>query len=218
MRRILLGGLAVGALLYFVAIQAPPGPRSLRAFDADRMADLELRMWQAYYRKERVRLFALLVSMLHEQNRYPWTKAVHAGYRLARAASTFGDARSDYERVLPDLEAAYAISRDWTHAGFEPREVARAELAWWAARRRPDENSVERVGALIADEYALLYEVPREAVAAPAARRAEAAALRDRGGAGADWPAISDLLRDSYRLLHTAVNEPQRMPAVPAGS
>jgi hypothetical protein len=205
-RRILLGGLAAGAVLYLVAVQSPPGPRSLRAFDPDRMADLELGMWQAYYRKERFRLFALLVTMLREQNRYPWAKAVRAGYRLGRAASAFGDARADYDRVLPDLEAAYAIARDWTRAGFDPAQVARAELAWWVARRRPGENGVERVGGLIADEYALLYEIPREAVVAAAARRAEAAALRDRGGDRADWIVIRELLRDSYRRLFEAVN------------
>ncbi len=169
------------------------------------MADLELGMWQAYYRKERVHLFALLVTMLHEQNRYPWAKAVRSGYHLARAAAVFGDARSGYESVLPDLETAYTITRDWNHAGFDPHQVAQAELAWWIARRRPGRNSSDTVGALIADEYALLYEVPRDTVAGAAALRAEAAALRDRGGAAADWPTIGGLLRDSYRQLHAAL-------------
>jgi hypothetical protein len=196
---------AAAGAYYAVALHAPPGPRSLRAFDPERMAELELRMWQAYYRKEKVRLFALLVTMLHEQNRYPWAKAMRAGYHLARAASAFGDAREGYERVLPDLEAAYAIARDWTRAGFEPRAVARAELAWWVARRQPGANSVESVGGLIADEYALLYEAPRERVVPAAMRRAEAAALRDRGGAAADWDTVGSLLTDSFRLLHAGL-------------
>jgi hypothetical protein len=213
MRRLLLLVVVLlsgGAIFYAVAIHTPRGPRSLRVFDPDRMADLELRMWQAYYAKEKVRLFALLVTMLHEQNRYPWAKATRAGFHLARAAATFGDARSDYERVLPDLERAYAIARDWNRAGFDPKEVARAELAWWAARRKPGASTVENVGALIAEEYSLLYEVPRERVAPAAARRAEAAALRDGGGANADWPTISRILEDSYRQLRTAVAEPPK--------
>ena len=57
--------LAAVMLTYWPAA-APPGPRSLRQFDPDRMADLEVRMWQAYYGKERVRLFALLVTMLRD--------------------------------------------------------------------------------------------------------------------------------------------------------
>jgi hypothetical protein len=38
--------------------------RHVRSRIDPRMADLELRMWQAYYGKERVQLFALLVAEL----------------------------------------------------------------------------------------------------------------------------------------------------------
>jgi hypothetical protein len=204
-----VAGLLVGALLvYGLVFHTPPGPRSLRHFDPERTAELEVGMWQAYYRKEKLRLFRLLVTMLHEQYRYPWAKATLAGFHLARAAAGFGDARSGYERALPDLERAYAISRDWTGAGYDPRAVARAELAWWVARREPGRNSAESVGALIAEEYALLYEVPRERVAQAGLLRAQAAVVRDQGGANADWPEVSRLLRESYRSLREAVSAP----------
>lgn len=205
-RSILVGALLAAAALYYLgAVHTPPGPRSLWAFDPRRMADLEVQMWRAYYRKEKIRLFGLLVTMLHEQNRYPWAKAARAGYHLARAAAAFGDARSNYDRVLPDLERAYTISRDWNGAGFDPGQVARAELAWWVARRKPGANTADQVGALIADEYALLYEVPRERVLQAALLRAQAAALRDEGGAQPDWQTISRLLEDSYQRLHAAL-------------
>ena len=190
---------------YLLFFETPAGPRSLRVFEPQRTADLELRMWQAYYRKEKLRLFALLVTLLHEQNRYPWSKATVAGFHLARAAAVFGDARGDYDRVLPDLVRAYAIARDWTGSGFDPEQVARAELDWWVARRTPERSAPEEVGALIAEEYARLYEVPKDAVARAAALRAEAAALRDRGGEQADWSTIAALLHDSYRALRTAL-------------
>jgi hypothetical protein len=51
------------------------------------------------------------------------------------------------------------------------------------ARRAP-----EHVGALIADENALLYGVPRERVLAASVLRARAGRLRDEGGERADWP------------------------------
>jgi len=201
------GVVVLGAAAGAVAFVPPGGPRSLRSFEPDRMAELEVDMWRAYYRKEKVRLFGLLVTMLHEQNRYSWAKASRAAFHLARAAARFGDARSEYERALPDLERAYTIARDWNGAGFDPGEVARAELAWWVARRQPGMSSAD-VGGVIADEYALLYEVPRARVAGAAALRAEAAALRDRGGDKADWESVSRLLLESYRGLHAAVNTP----------
>jgi len=189
----------------FVILRAPRGPRSLRVFEPDRMAQLELQMWQAYYRKEKLNLFALVVTMLHEQNRYSWARALQAGTHLARAAATFGDARSGYDRVLPDLVTAYRIARDWTGAGFDPAQVARAELAWWVARRTRGEEAPGNVGRLIAVEYALFYEAPLERVTEAGLLRAEAGALRDAGGAQADWARVGQLLKSSYRSLHAAL-------------
>jgi hypothetical protein len=194
-----------GAAYYGLAVARPAGPRSLRVFDPDRTAELELDMWRAYYDKRNVRLFADLVTLTHEQFRYPWAKAGRASQHLARAAATFGNARGNYEQVLPDLERAYAIARDWTNAGFDPAAVARAELAWWVARRMPGENSAEQVGVLIARENALLYEVPFERVLEASTLRARAGKLRDDGGEKADWAEVGRLLRESYRQLHAAV-------------
>jgi hypothetical protein len=189
----------------YMLVAVPAGPRTLRHFDPDRTAALELDMWQAYYAKERVRLFRGLVTLLHEQNRYSWGRSFQAGFYLARAAARFGDLRADYEQVLPDLERAYAIEREWLDAGFDPTAVARAELAWWVARRVPGQNSAEQVGALIAAENALLYEVPVERVMAASVLRARAGRLRDDGGDRADWAEVARLLRQSYRELHAAV-------------
>jgi hypothetical protein len=195
----------VCAAFAYAFFWTPPGPRTLRAFDPDRTAALELSMWQAYYQKRHLRLFADLVTMGHEQYRFPWARAARHGFHLARAAATFARIRSDYEQVLPDLERAYTIARDWTGAGFDPGAVARAELAWWVARRTPGQNAAEQVGQLIADENALLYEVPRERVLDASILRARAGKLRDDGGERADWAEISRLLQQSYRSLHAAI-------------
>ena len=204
-RRIAIIVFVVVAIALVVALVPPPGPRSIRTFEPVRLADLELRMWQAYYAKQNVRLFGLLVTLLREQYRYSWATAAREAFHLARAAATFGNARSNYEVVLPDLEAAYGKARDWLQARFDSNAVARSELAWWVARRIPGENSPEQIGGLIADEYALLYEVPRESVLKAALLRAEAAALRDSQAAQPDWGRIRRLLMDSYVALAAAV-------------
>ena len=184
----------------------PSGPRSMRHFEPNRLADLELRMWQAYYAKENVRLFGLLVTMLREQYGYSWFTATNEAFHLARAAATFGNARSNYEVVLPDLQAAYTIAKDWLGDPFDPAAVARSELAWWVARRIPGQNSPAQVGGLIADEYALLYGLPRESVLRSATLRAEAGALRDSQAAQPDWMTIARLLRESYAELSSSLN------------
>ena len=187
------------------ALTPPRGPRSLRLFDAERLASLETRMWQAYYGKERARLFGLLVTLLHEQYHFSWAAATVEGYQLARAASTFAKQTDHDEKVLPDLEAAFERVRSWTGANFEPRAVARAELAWWEARRIPGRNSPDQVGQLIAEEYALVYESSPSAMATPALLRAQAAALRDARADSPDWARIAQLLQQSYRELRLAL-------------
>jgi hypothetical protein len=192
--------------LYGLFFVTPPGPRSLREFDADRTAALEVDMWQAYYLRENMRLFRGLVTLTHEQFHYSWARALQASFHLGRAAARFATMRSDYETLLPDLEAGYTIARDWTNETFDPKAVAKAELAWWVARRIPGQDSPENVGGLIADENALLYHVPRERVLEASVLRAKAGKLRDDGGEHADWAQVSRLLVQSFRALHAAIH------------
>ena len=202
-----LVALAILAAFALAFVLTPPrGARSMREFNPGRLADLEVKMWQAYYAKQRARLFGLLVTTLREQYHYSWATATLEGFHLARAAATFGDLRGGYDVVLPDLEAAYARARSWTHAEFDPKAVARAELAWWVARRVPGQNSAEQIGSLIADEYALLYETRRGRVETAAVLRAQAAALRDAQAAQPDWDRIGRLLLQSYTDLRSALS------------
>lgn len=205
MRKLGLVALLSAALVYAANIP-PRGPRSLRHFNPDRLAALEVGMWQAYYAKQKARLFQLLVTMLHEQYHYSWATATHEGFHLARAAAIFGDATGNYDAlVLPELEKAYSTAKDWLHAGFDPQTVARAELSWWVARRVRGENSTEHVGALMAHTYALLYEAPEPAMTRAALLRAQAARLRDQQAQQADWQEVGGLLTESYRDLHSAL-------------
>jgi len=191
---------------WYVATAPASDEVSIADFDPYRLADLELRMWQAYYERDTPRLFRLLVVSLREQYDLSWFHAMSAAFDLAQAASTFAELQSDYQSVLPDLESAYTTTRDWLDAGFDPADVARAELAWWVARRTPGKNSPQQVGALIADEYAMLYEVRRALVLRAGVLRAEAAALRDRQAQNPDWNRIATMLVGSYSELYTALN------------
>jgi hypothetical protein len=191
----------------YLLVAAPAERGSMRQFEPSRLANLETRMWQAYYQKQNVRLFSLLVVMLREQYHYSWVVAYREAFHLARAAATFGNATSNYEQVLPDLVSAYTTVRDWEGSLFDPGAVARAELAWWVARRVPGQNAPEHVGELIADEYAQLYAVPRPAVLNAGVLRAQAGALRDAEARAPDWTVIEGLLVQSYSDLHHALNQ-----------
>lgn len=198
--------LAVGIGWWALAVHTPPGPRSPRVFQPDRLADLEVEMWRAYYRGERVSLFATLVIALREQLRYPWAQATRAAFHLARAAARFAaEGAAAREVVLRELERAYEIARRWSAAGYDARAVAEKELAWWVARRDPEGRDVENVGRLIAEVYAAFYEVEVEKVKEAGVLRARAAALRDRAGAAVDWEQVRRGLREAYSALAKGV-------------
>jgi hypothetical protein len=195
-----------GVAIYGLFISVPAGPRDVRVFDPDRIATLEVSMWKAYYDKRNVALFSDLVTLSRETYRCSRARAVRIAYHLARAAAAFADLRSDYEQVLPDLEKGYGLARDWTGAAYDPKAIARAELAWWVARRIPGQDRPEQVGALIAELNAQFYSVPRDRVLEASILRARAGRLRDEGGVNANWTEVSRLLTESYRSLHAGVN------------
>lgn len=173
-----------------------------RAPDPDRVARAETRMWKAYYSGNTARIAVLLVSQLRRQFGLTPVESVRIGFGFARSAMAFRTARGDYERtVLPLLVGAYSRLRRATREDFDPGEAARAELAWWVARRAPGQNSPEQVGRRIADLYGALYGGPCPAFERAGQLRAEAAALRDRGGRSADWNRIEALLRESHRAF-----------------
>ncbi len=195
-----------------------------RAFDPDRLAALETRMWKAYYRRQAARLFALLVRANREQAGASWPRAVAAAVLLARAAAGFGRSTGDYDRFLPDIVRGYRA------LGLPPdvdaEAVALRELRWWVVRREIGLAAGGAAGEAIAQLYAALYGLPVGAVAEAGRLRGLAAEVRDRGatadpdGPAGDgrtyWPEVARLLRASYRSLRGALDDARPRDAIPA--
>jgi hypothetical protein len=196
---------ALAAVVYFGWFAAPAGPRAEGEFDPETVAASEVAAWQALQGREDFSVYFNVMQMLREQHRYTWFKAAEAGFALGRATNTFVNLHGHYDRVLPDLTDAAAIQKDWGAASYDPAAVAKAQLTWWVARRLPNQNSLDDVSRLIAEEYALRYEISPEQASDAALRRAEAVQLLDSGGIDPDWRTIQKDLEDSYRALHGAI-------------
>jgi hypothetical protein len=188
-----------------------------RHFDPTRLARLELRMWQAYYRRQPLRLFALLIGAEHEQARVSWLRALVAAVWLTKGAVGFARSSGDYERFRPDVARGYRALG--VPVAVDVDEVARRELQWWVVRREIGLAAGQAAGEAIARLYAALYDLPVEQVAEAGRLRGMAAEVRDRGasddpagptGPGrAYWPAVGHLLRDSYVALADALAVPR---------
>jgi hypothetical protein len=185
-------------------------------FEPDRLAALETGMWKAYYRRQPVRLFVLLVLALREQARVSWLRAMRASLLLTRAAAGFARAGGDYERFGPGIGEAYRLLG--LPADVDADEVGRRELRWWVVRREIGVTAGEAAGAAITDLYAAIYRLPAQRIAEAARLRGLAAEVRDRGaaadpagprGAGAAyWLEVARLLQASYRQLREDVMRP----------
>lgn len=178
-----------------------------RNFDPARLAASETRMWQAYYTRNHTDLAMEMAALLREQMGVSLWTAREIIEPMARGAMIFaGDREGRREaEVLSELETAYARLGEAAGEDWDPRAAARAELAWWVARRTPGQDSPEQVGALIAALYALLYGGGNAEILQAGVLRAQAAALRDAGGPNADWPAVERLLNESYAALRRGV-------------
>ena len=184
-----------------------------RDFDAERLANLELGMWKAYYRRRGGLLFRLLVRANREQARVGWVRAIVAAVWLAVAAVWFGRSQGDYERFEPLIARGYRMLG--LPADVDVDEVARRELRWWVVRREIGLAAGEAAGQAITALYAAIYGVPEALVSDAGRLRGEAAEVRDRGAAAdpsgplgegrAYWPEVGRLLRESYRSLHAAL-------------
>ncbi len=183
----------------------------LYTFDADAVAWLETRMWEAYYAKQDARLFILLIRLVAWQFGLPWRRALVIALMLTRPAMRFARARANDAAVIPDIAAAYTRLQEECGASFDAEEVAAREVRWWIVHRHPSEAGEAELTDAIADLYAAIYRLPPAAVREAARLRAEAAIIcdqgRERSGVrGAPyWREVGDLLRRSYRALKMTV-------------
>lgn len=195
---------------------------------ADRIARIETELWEAYYNREWLREFRLLVAMHREFFRMSAPTAVAAGYDAARAAMAFAplDA-SDLPKARRYLLRYYdkvrrALNREATatdlaerelHYWVVHREVARRRLAEVANGRAADDPDLEEIEPVIdafARLHAGLFNSTPEAMRESAVYRAQAAAVVDRisgrysPNVAADWTRVETLLRQAYRAIELA--------------
>jgi hypothetical protein len=208
------GAVLVLVLLVWAAYDLyAPRRTSMREFDADEVARLETAMWRSYYSRERVKLFRELSELLRTQYRLPLLRSNAVAYRAAGAAFVFkdGHSRADYERALPDLVSFYQSIRAVSDTDFDVERAARLELEWWIVHRERRAHGPADLPRALANLQAEIFRVPAERLADHARLRAEAMTIRDdkadRGGVTEeDWRRIDELLHQSWRSLHAAVN------------
>jgi hypothetical protein len=200
--------LAALALLVYMGFFAVPGSNpSETAFDPDLTANHEVALWQAAAAHDEFSAYVSVALFQRELHRYSWFRAAQSSYYLARAVTQFTTMTNRFERVLPDLEEAAKIEKDYKGASFDSKAAARAQLNWWVTNKNSALGTTDDVAVLMAEEYAIRYNARMGNFLGATRYRAEASKVRDQAKVDPDWDTIRKLLAESYRALRVGLEQ-----------
>lgn len=179
--------------------------KSLKKINPDKIAQLELCMWQAYYDHKFFKLFLLLLKMMRESFGLNYFSSLHAAYYAAFAATDFrlNKGKENSKRVLKKLTKFYKIVLNHSLDEFDSKRAAELELEWWFVDRYPSRYKISREEA-IAVAMAIIYNVDSVKLMEYAKYRAQAMVLHDEAKLSrkaVDWDKIGSLLKLSFNSL-----------------
>ena len=215
-----LSKIALGLLIIIVLLGVwiafdlySPHKVDIREFDADEIARLDTAMWRSYYSRQRLQLFSELTETLQKQYKLRFWRRQLMAFHAAKAAFVFkdGKSRADYEKALPDLEKFYGEIQAISTTNFDVKNAAKLELEWWIVHRERAKYKEGDLANALAEAASSLYNLPKEKFLEYGDFRARAMEIRDtKAEAGnvseEDWQKIDELLHQSWRSLHSAVN------------
>jgi hypothetical protein len=200
--------------MWWVSMGSPGG----RSFDPCRIADLEYRMWVAYYLRRRTRLLAAAVRLLRLGFGTELGRILRGAWLVLRAVqlwAPFPD--NDPDGAQARMHDLYALVRLRFGEPADPARAASLEIDWWRAHRErqhaPDpvktgDELVESVTRL----YCYLFGTTEAMVRPAAVHRVQAMDLSDqwvREGCPPDSPLLplerAALVR-AYAALLAAVH------------
>jgi hypothetical protein len=166
-----------------VSVMSLGGPRS---FDPFLIADLEYRMWLAYYQRRWAYLLAASARLLRLAFGPDLVRIMQCARLMLRAVrlwAPFPD--NDPDGAQACMHELYTLVRLRFGEPADPARAARLEIDWWRAHRKrqyaadPAETGDELVESVIR-LYSYLLDQPEAVVRPAAVHRVEAMDLSDR--------------------------------------
>jgi len=187
-----------------------------REFAADRVAHFETAGWQAYYDRNWLRAFWLLMQLNREQfNMSPLT-ALQAALDTVRATMAFAPlGREDLPNATKHLRQFYAKAARALRWKANARTLAELEMEYWVVHRKlavarkanPTDGDSEPLIRSFQNLHAALFDSTPDAQRESAEWRARAAetvdlitSKRSTDVAG-DWRRVEEFLRKAYRSV-----------------
>jgi hypothetical protein len=197
----------------------------LSRLNPDQIAYYEKAGWEAYYDRNWLRAFGLMVRLIESQFRMPFPRSFLAALHTIRASIAFAPRDNDLDATLKHLERFYRMAARANHDSFDPRRAAELELRYWVVHRElaqaPDLDKRPLVQSLADLHAALFGHTPAELWASAESRAAAAEAVdritgRRSADVDADWRRVEEYLRRAYRHIKEA-GRPPSASAAPSG-
>ena len=194
----------------------------LRSFDPFRIADLEYRMWVAYYLRRRAHLLVASVRLLWLGFGADMALIVPGAWLMMRAVRSWAPfPDNDPDGAQARMHELYALFSLRFGQPADPARAASLEIDWWRAHRRrqyaphPAETGDE-LAESVTRLYCYLFGVTEAAVRPAVVHRVQAMDLSDqwvREGCRPDSPLLplerAALVR-AYAALLAAVHHEER--------
>lgn len=183
--------------------------KDLRKFDPNKVAELDLEMWQAYYDHNFFKLFILLLRLMHKFFGLDYFSAFRAAFYSASAVIDFriNKGRENSERIRRKLTKFFKIISSNNKKKFNYEKAAELELKWWLVDRYPERYEISREEGL-ANAMAIVYNINPEKLLEYAIYRAQAMLLQDKAEkekGSTDWGQIGILLKKSFNSLYKSI-------------
>ncbi len=186
----------------------------MQRFDPDAIAYYETEGWRAYYDRNWLRAFGLMVRLSESQFHIPFPRSFLAVYHVIRASVAFVPREHDLDLVRHHLVQFYRIAAESNRGAFDPQAVAELELRYWVIHRElaemPNADKRPLVESLAALHAALFGRAPADLWESAVSRVAAATAVdqitsRRSLDPAADWELVASSLRSAYQQVKSAV-------------
>lgn len=181
---------------------------SLKLFDPEEVAAIEVAMWRNYYNHFFVKLLFNLIKLIRNQFGLRGLKLFLAAYYSTKAAMVFRKTGNE-SNTVKHLEKFFGVIRSSSVERFTIKEVSQLEFEWWKKHREPSYLKNKTLEQTLADAMATLYLTDSKKLRKYALNRAKAMHLRDEAAhkmkKEPDWKKIDKLLTISYQELKKAV-------------
>jgi hypothetical protein len=189
---------------------------NLLNFNPDAIAYYEKAGWEAYYDRNWLRAFVLLVRLNREQFLMNWLTAILAAIDTVRASMAFAPLdKNDVPKATYHIRKFYEKARRTMQMKADKLTLAQLEMDYWVVHRQlaiaraqdPTQGDIEPMVQSLAKLHAALFDSTTEKMRASAEFRALAAQTVDlitskrSTNVPDDWRKVESYLQQAYRAV-----------------